>query len=225
MDSDNQNARFAGLFYLISYLGLILGGFVAGFILEGDYLTLAYPNAIQLGVGMILESLNGIAVIGIAVMLYPILKRYSEGIALTYLAFRGVEAILSILGSTKALSLIELSHAYIDAAPAGEYFTTLGEIILASRHWYMEMLTVFFILGALIFYFILYRTELLPRYVSLWGLLAVLFVVCLNFLLYLGIDLGIAVNLILAIPIIANEIFVAIWLIVKGVNTSALPQQ
>lgn len=225
MDSDNQNARFAGLFYLISYLGLILGSLVAGFILEGDYLTLAYPNAIQLGFGMILESLNGIAVIGIAVMLYPILKRYREGIALTYLAFRGVEAILSILGSTKALSLIDLSHSYIDASPAGEYFTTLGEIILASRHWYMEMLTVFFILGALVFYFLLYKTELLPRYVSLWGILAVLFVICLNLLLYLGIDLGIAVNLVLALPIIVNEIFVAIWLIVKGVDTSALPQQ
>ena len=222
MDWENKNARFAGAFYLINYLGLILGGLVAGFILEGDYLTLAYPNAIQLGLGMILESLNGIAVIGIAVMLYPILKRYNVGIALMYLAFRGVEAFLSILGSTKALSLIELSKGYLDAGSVGDYFATLGEIIIADRYWQMEMLTVFFILGGLLFYFMLYRTELLPRYVSLWGFIAVLLMTTFNVFLYSGIDLGMVVNLILVLPIIANEIFVAIWLIVKGVNTSGI---
>jgi len=222
MDWENKNARFAGAFYLISYLGLILGGLVAGFILEGDYLTLAYPNAIQLGLGMILESLNGIAVIGIAVMLYPILKRYNVGIALMYLAFRGVEAFLSILGSTKSLSLIELSKGYLDAGSVGDYFVTLGEIIIADRHWQMEMLTVFFILGGLLFYFMLYRTELLPRYVSLWGFIAVLLITTFNVFLYSGIDLGMVVNLILVLPIIANEIFVAIWLIAKGVNTSGI---
>jgi len=190
---------------------------VAGFILDGDYLALAAPNRIQLGIGMILESLNGIAV-----MLYPILKRYSEGIALTYLSFRGVEAFLSILGSTKALSLIELSQNYLDAGSVGEYFATLGELIIADRHWHMEMLTVFFILGALVFYFLLYRTELLPRYVSLWGIIAVVFMLSFNILLYLVIDLGMVVNLILVLPIIANEIFVAIWLIAKGVNTSGV---
>ncbi len=222
MDWENKNARFAGAFYLISYLGLILGGLVAGFILEGDYLTLAYPNAIQLGLGMILESLNGIAVIGIAVMLYPILKRYNVGIALMYLAFRSVEAFLSILGSTKSLSLIELSEGYLDAGSVGDYFATLGEIIIADRHWQMEMLTVFFILGGLLFYFMLYRTELLPRYVSLWGFIAVLLITTFNVFLYSGIDLGMVVNLILVLPIIANEIFVAIWLIAKGVNTSGI---
>jgi hypothetical protein len=224
MDSDSQNARFAGAFYLISYLGLILGSLVAGFILAGDYLALAAPNAIQLGIGMILESFNGIAVIGIAVMLYPILKRYGEGIALTYLAFRGVEAFLSILGSTKALSLIELSQDYLDAGSVGEHFATLGEIILADRHWHMEMLTVFFILGGLVFYFILYRTELLPRWISLWGIIAVLLVTTFNVIFYSGIDLGMAFNLILVLPIIANEIVVALWLIAKGVNTSAMAQ-
>ncbi len=223
MDSDNKNARIAGLSFLISYLGLILGGIVAGSIFEGDYLTLAYPNGIQVGIGVLLESINGIAVIGIAVMLYPILKRYNEGIALGYLAFRGTEGLLSILGSTKALSLIDLSEAYLDAGSTGNYFVALGEIIMADRHWLMEMLTVFFILGALVFYLILYRTELLPRYVSVWGFVAAALMIVFNALIYTGFDLGI-VNLILILPMIANEFFVAFWLILKGVNTSNLPQ-
>ncbi|MHA2066579.1 MAG: DUF4386 domain-containing protein [Candidatus Thorarchaeota archaeon] len=223
METDNWNARIAGASFIISYLGLILGAFVSVSILDGDYLALAYPNAIQLGIGMLLESLNGIAVIGIAVMLYPILKRYNEGIALAYLGFRGVEALLSILGSTKAIALVDLSHEYIQAgSPTGSYFETFGALILADRHWHMEMLTLFFILGALIFYFILYRTELLPRYVAVWGFVATLLIAVFNVLIYTGIDLGMIVNIALVIPIIANEIFVAIWLIVKGLNTSAM---
>ncbi|NHJ14764.1 MAG: DUF4386 domain-containing protein [Candidatus Thorarchaeota archaeon] len=224
MSDFNKNAKIAGLSFLISYLGLILGGFFLAPILEApDYLANVYPNATQVGVGVLLESVNGIAVIGIAVMLFPILKRYNEGIALAYLGFRGVEAMLSILGSTLALPLIELSHEYIQAgAPADSYFDVLGILALAQRHWAMEMLTVFFILGALIFYFLLYRTAVVPRFISVWGMIAILCLTGFNVLLYTGIDLGIAVTLILVLPIMANEIFIAVWLIVKGFDSSTI---
>ncbi|MGY5876170.1 MAG: DUF4386 domain-containing protein [Candidatus Thorarchaeota archaeon] len=221
MNSDKTYARIAGASFLISYLGLILGGgLLVSLLGEPVNLTNVYPNALLVGIGVLLESVNGIAVIGIAVMLYPILKRRNEGVALGYLAFRGVEGFLSILGSTKAASLIELSHAYIEAgSPAGSYFDTLASLVLADRHWTMEMLTVFFILGALIFYLLLYQSEILPRFISLWGFIAIVLLTAMNVLLYLGIDLGF-IFLIFALPIMANEIFVAIWLIVKGVNTS-----
>ncbi|MHA1944425.1 MAG: DUF4386 domain-containing protein [Candidatus Thorarchaeota archaeon] len=137
MDSDNRNARIAGVSFIISYLGLILGLSVSATILDGDYLALAYPNAMQLGIGILLESLNGIAVIGIAVMLYPILKRYNEGIALAYLGFRGVEALLSILGSTKAIALVDLSHEYIEAGTS-DYWDTFrfdSEWCMADHYW------------------------------------------------------------------------------------------
>ncbi|MBY8998539.1 MAG: DUF4386 domain-containing protein [Candidatus Thorarchaeota archaeon] len=222
MDSDNKNARIAGISFLISYLGLIVGNIIMEPIIAAPVdLANVEPNAVQLGIGILLESINGIAVIGIAVMMYTILKRVNEGVALGYLGFRGVEGFLSILGSTKAASLIELSHAYNQAGPSA-YFDTLSELILADRHWTMEMLTVFFLLGALVFYLLVYKSEIMPRYVALWGFIAVALMTAMNVLVYLGIDLGF-VFLIFALPIIANEFFVAIWLIVKGVNTSALP--
>jgi len=171
---------------------------------------------------VLLESVNGIAVIGVAVMMYPILKRYNEGIALGYLAFRGVEAFLSILGSVKAASLIDLSHDFLDAgSPVGSYFDTLGNMILADRHWAMEMLTVFFILSALIFYFLLYRTEIVPRYISLWGIIAIILLTTMNVIVNLGINIGM-IGLFFALPIMANEFFIAFWLMIKGVDTSQL---
>ncbi len=221
MDSDNKNARIAGISFLISYLGLIVGNLIMAPIIEAPVnLVNVEPNAVQLGIGVLIESINGIAVIGIAVMMYTILKRVNEGVALGYLGFRVVEGFLSILGSTKAASLIELSQAYNSSGPS-PYFDTLAELILADRHWTMEMLTVFFLLGAFIFYLLVYRSEIMPRYVALWGMIAVVLVTVMNVLIYLGIDLGF-VFLLFALPIITNEFFVAFWLIVKGVNTSKI---
>lgn len=224
MDVDNRNARIAGISFLVSYLGLIVGNVIMAPIIEAPVdLANVEPNAVTLGTGVLLESVNGIAVIGIAVMMYTILKRVNEGVALGYLGFRGVEGFLSILGSTKAASLIELSHAYNQAGPS-PYFDTLAELILADRHWTMEMLTVFFILSAFIFYFLLYRSEIVPRYISIWGFIAIVLITIMNLLIYTGVGIG-TIGIIFALPIIANEIFIAIWLIVKGVDTSAIAVQ
>ena len=86
----------------------------------------------------------------------------------------------------------------------------------------MEMLTVFFLLGAFIFYLLIYKSEIMPRYVALWGFIAVAGVSIFNAFLYTGTDLGMIVNLVLVLPIIANEFFVAFWLIIKGVDTSKI---
>ncbi len=224
MDQDNKNARIAGISFLISYLGLIVGNLIMAPIIEAPVdLAIVEPNAVTLGTGVLLESVNGIAVIGIAVMMYTILKRVNEGVALGYLGFRGVEGFLSILGSTKAASLIELSHTYNQAGPS-PYFETLAELILADRHWTMEMLTVFFILSAFIFYFLLYRSEIVPRYISIWGFIAIVLITIMNLLIYTGVGIG-TIGIIFALPIIANEIFIALWLIVKGVDTSAIAAQ
>ena len=223
MFSDNMNAKIAGLSFIISYIGLIIGNLILAPIIDApNYLAITYPNAIQVGIGVLLESINGIAVIGIAVMLYPILKRQNEGVALGYLVFRVVEGFLSILGSTKAAALIEISHEYIQAgSPADSFYDALGVLVLADRHWTMEMLTVFFLLGAFVFYLLLYQSEILPKWIALWGLIAVVLITAMNALIYTGFDLGF-IFLVFALPMIVNEFFVAIWLIVKGVNTSAI---
>ncbi|NOR39297.1 MAG: DUF4386 family protein [Candidatus Thorarchaeota archaeon] len=226
MTSERMAARIAGASFLISYLGLILGALLLSTILDApDYLAIVYPNATLVGIGVLIESVNGIAVIVIAVMLYPILKQYDENLALGFLVFRTVEGLFSIIGSLKAASLIEISHAYIQAgSPADSYFDALGALVLAERHWNMEMLTVFLILGAMIFYVLLLRSELVPRFISIWGIVAVLLITVFNALIYLGIDFGVVMFL-LALPMVANEFFIAIWLIVKGVNTSANASQ
>ena len=69
-------------------------------------------------------------------------------------------------------------------------------------------------------YTAIYRSRLLPRFIAIWGLIAALLILAMN-LLSLGVTLDITLALLLALPMILNEIFLGIWLIVKGFNLSA----
>ena len=223
LNSEKTTARSVGAFILISYLGLIVSAIILGPILDApDYLANIYPNAAQLRIGVIVELANAVAVLGIAVMMYPLLKQHKEGLALGYVGLRIIEAVIATVGSISRLTLIEISHEYIQAgAPADSYFETLATLALAQYHWAYEALTVFFVLGALIFYYLLYRTELIPRFISVWGLIAVISLIILNvFAPWLGV-----LGIVLALPIVSNEIFLAIWLIVKGFNSSAIASE
>jgi hypothetical protein len=74
----------------------------------------------------------------------------------------------------------------------------------------------FFCLGAFLLYSILYATRLTPRFIAVWGLIGVVAAFAWNVLKTLGGGEGRNATMILALPIIANEIFLGIWLIVKS---------
>jgi O-antigen/teichoic acid export membrane protein len=79
------------------------------------------------------------------------------------------------------------------------------------------LIPVFFSLGALLLYSSTYQSRRLPRFISIWGLVGVVLVLALNLVL-LFLELDTAVAMILALPIILNEVFLGIWLIVVGFN-------
>ena len=87
-----------GVLFLAAYVGIFLGStFYAPILDAPDYLVNVYPNKTRVIIGMLIELINDVAVIGIAVMLYPILRKHSESIAIGYLGFRVFYSPLSIL--------------------------------------------------------------------------------------------------------------------------------
>jgi len=221
MNSDRMTAIIVAVFFLIGYVVYLPAALLLESILTSpDYLLNVYPNQTQVLIGVLGELTNAAAVIGIAILLFPILKKHSEALALGYVVFRALEAVVFIVGDINALSLITLSQEYIAAgAPDASYFHAVGTLALAERYWATQVLaTIFFILSALIFYYLLYQSKLLPRFISVWGFIAVALVTAGN---VLGISLSI-IGLIFFLPIMSNEIFLAIWLIVKGFNPSAI---
>jgi hypothetical protein len=220
MNSNKRAARIVGALFLIAMVTSLFGGGLLESILSApDYLVSVSANTTRVLIGMSLELINGIAVVGIAVTLFPILKRQDEGIALGYVGFRVIESVFCIVGAVIPLSLITLSQEYLKAGASADAssFQTLGALFIAARaHLAGLLIPIFFGLGALLFYYLLYQSKLIPRFISVWGFIGVALMLTLNFL-----EIDISVGMILALPIILNEIFLGIWLIVKGFNPSA----
>jgi hypothetical protein len=219
MNADRKTAIAVGALYLISYAGVFAGSALVEPLLSGpDVLANVYPQRTQLVVGVLVELINAAAVLGIGALLFPVLKGYGEGLALTYAGVRVVEAVASVLVSVSVLPLIDLSREYIaGGALEAASLQAAGAFALAQRHWASDvLLLVFFALGALILYALLYRSRLLPRFIPVWGIVAVVMVVAGNLLPVPDMTEGFHPAQLLFFPIILNELFLAVWLIVKG---------
>jgi hypothetical protein len=202
-----------------SLIGPVIGTPLPG-TATGAPLDLAQVSAHgnQLISGALLEVAAAIAVMLIPALLFSILKHYQEGIALGYFGFRILEAITLILGAVSALLLVTLGQAYVHAgAPASSEYQTLGAVLLGARGWAFPLNPLVFGLGALLLYALLYQANLIPRWLSAWGLIGAALVFVLGVLGMFG-----TLVLALAIPIGVQEMVMAIWLIVKGFNPLAL---
>jgi hypothetical protein len=221
MKSSKRTASIVGALFLAAMVGSLVGGvaFVEPFLTAADYLLAISENETRVIVGVFLELVNGIAVLGIGVFMFPILRQHDEHTALGYLGLRIVESVFCCVIVISPLSLIRLSQQYVQAGAAdASYFQAAGALSIAERASVAGLLIpVFLGLGALLFYRALYQFKLLPRFISVWGFVGAVLILALNVLLTFGVEIG-TIGLILALPIISNEIFMGIWLIAKGFN-------
>ena len=219
MHSFRNTARYVGSFFIFSNVVFILGAviFLEPVLGAPDYLQLASASRATVVTGVMLELLNAFAYLGIAVFMFPVLKRRYESLALGYIGFRILEFVMQILAELSPLALLNLSEAFLSAgAPADSYFQTIGAMLIAERHWAFQMISLTLGSGALLFYSMLYQLKLVPRFISMWGLLGAA-IVLVNML---GDMLG--ANLPnLGYVMLLNELTLGVWLIVKGFNKQA----
>jgi hypothetical protein len=204
---------------------LVGGVWLESMLTAPDYLGTLSANETQVLIGVLLELLNCIAVVGIAVLLFPILRDHSETLALGYLGFRLIEVVILIVAVISPLALIALSREYAAAGTAeAAGFQALGTVLIAARAQMAGLLVpIFFGLGAFLLYYSLYQTKLVPRFISVWGLLAVVLMVARNLLVTFGLTIG--ADMVLVLPMILNEVFLGIWLMAKGFEVPAQSAQ
>ena len=125
------------------------------------------------GTGALLLLIGGVCGVGIAISLYPVLKKFNAGLALGAVGFRISEGVLRFVAVGGYLLLITLSQQFVQAgAPDSSYFQTLGALVYAGNRWGNLLSLLAFSIGALLYYIIFYRTKLVPRWISGWGLVA-----------------------------------------------------
>lgn len=226
MKANRRAARVVGVHYIVAAVASILGGLVLYRpILGPDFLTAGAAHEREVLLGALMELITVCSVIGTAVGLFPYLRRYSESIALGYLCLRFLEGVLITVGVVSVLSVLTLSREFVAAAsPNASAFHAVGSALLAAHAWTF-MLGPNFMLGlnTALYSYLFYRSGLVPRPIAVLGLIsaALIFVCALMELFGLFPQVSLWGGL-LAMPVFAYEMTLAVWLILRGFNPSAI---
>jgi hypothetical protein len=188
-------------------------------ILEGaGFLAEIAANQNRVAAGALLGLAAYFTSASIAIALYPVLRRYGEGLALGSVGLRLVEGVLYSLGAVAVLALGTLARGVAEAdttPPAG--LQASGDLLMAVRSWAGMTGTLAFYPAGLMYYLVFYKSRLIPRWLSGWGIAAVVMGFAATILVVFHIIQPMsAPQIMLNIPIFLQEMVLAVWLIARG---------
>ena len=224
MDYYRKLAIIAGVLWIIYTVGDILSFLFLGSVTSTNYLVSVSENSGLVGTGALILLIGGVCGAGIAISLYPVLKKFNASLALGAVGFRVSEGVLRFVAVGGYLLLITLSQQFVQAgAPDSSYFQTLGALVYAGNRWGNLLSLLPFCIGALLMYIIFYRAKLVPRWISAWGLVAAILGILSAVLVLIGVIAPFSTEqIVLAIPMLPQELVLAAWLIAKGFNPSVI---
>jgi len=151
-----NNAISAGVLFIIADLVAFVGFPFLAPMNNTNYLVSVSTNGGLVATGALLVFMGGAAAIGIAISLYPVLRKYNEGLALGAVGFRIVEGLFYFVGVTCLLLLITLSQQFVNAgAPVASYFQTLGVLVVSGYRWAINVVALLaFSIGCFLYYII-----------------------------------------------------------------------
>jgi hypothetical protein len=229
MNTYRKTAVIVGVLFIIGTVSGILSGVVTAPILIGAMYPLNVSTSeTQWIAGALLVSLMGLSLAMMPLMLYPILKKHNEVLALGAVLFRGaIEAISYAVMVISMLLMVTVSEAYVNTGPADtSNLQILGTMLTATKDWTEMWGALVFSIGALMLYAPFYQARLVPRWLSGWGLIGGVLYFVANLVsmfgqLHVAPDIGVGAGLLL-IPTAIQEMVFAVWMIVKGFNQDAV---
>ncbi len=212
MNADRKAAVWIGVLYIIGTVGLVLSAVVTAGVLEGPaYLAQVAAQPNQVVIGALLVLLAGFSLAMVPVVFWPIGKRYDETLAMGYVVFRGGQEMVMYLATALGWLLLVALSKEPDGALLAGFLRTVETVA------WDKLLAIPFVLGALMFYVVLYRSRLVPRWLSAWGLVGA----ALYIMAPLGSMFEHSVGFFMA-PLAVQEMVLAVWLIARGFNPSGL---
>ncbi|MCP4959922.1 MAG: DUF4386 domain-containing protein [Actinomycetia bacterium] len=219
MQSSTTTARLTGVLFIVATGAAIVGDRLVRPIRDdSDYLTTFASHETRVIVSVVSELILAGAVIGIAALLFPYLKRQHEGLAVGYVGARIVEGVVIILGGISSLLLLTLSRDFLaEGSSQAATFEPSGVLLQEAREWTDTLGTAtVFGFSALILYGLMYRSELVPRWLSGWGFIGAVLIVIAGIRGLYGYSPSSTLSVVLTLPIGVQEMVLAGWLIVKG---------
>ena len=225
MDSTRKIAFVAGALFVITFITSIPAAlFLYSPVLDhANYIVGAGADS-RIAFGALLEMILIVANIGTAVVLFPILKRQNEGLALGYVAARIVESTFIGIGIVSLLAIVTLRQDVGGAGGAGS-LVSVGRSLVAMHDWTF-LLGPGWVVGVgngLILGYLMYRSGLVPRGMAMLGLIGGPLIIASGTAVLLGVfKAGSAPQIIATVPEFVWELSLGIYLMVKGFKPSPI---
>ncbi len=226
MNPDRKTAAIVGVLFILGFAGAVTAALTKPILDAPDYLVVISSDPNRILLGAFFQFIMACACAGIGIALFPVLRRYNEGLALAAAGFRIIEAAFQIAGVILLLVLVTLSGEFVHAgSPDRASLQTAGVLLQAASAWMNNVAVLLaWSIGALAYYYIFYKDKLIPRWLSAWGLVGI----ALTILSSTGVMFRIiapmsAMQGLFNAPIALQELCLAIWLIARGFAPSMIP--
>ncbi len=221
MNPANKTSRVLGVAFLLQFITSFSSGtflrqswFVPGNISESMINIAHRPWLMRANI--LVDMLTALGVIFLGAILFVTLRKQGEKMALVALGFYILEAVLLASSRIAAFSLLGISQEYVTTGhPAN--LLTMGNLAFETMDFMgSTLIMVAFCPGGILFYYLLYKSGIVPRVLSLWGLIAVF--PCLVATLF---DVfGHALPFFVYLPYVPFELVIAVWILIKGIQVS-----
>lgn len=219
METYRSISVVVGVLYLLGFVAGILS--IARAVDDPEYLTKSALNAKQVNKAAGFQFLMAVFCLGIAIVLYPLLKTYNETLAVGFLSFRITAVLFILIGTVMLLLIVKLSEEYRNVnSSESSYFQMTGSLLKTGRDLVNHVIMIIMLcIGGIMLYIIMIQSGLIPIWLSLWGIAGSLMAILASILVMIKyIDVITPTYVLLNVPIVLQEIVFAVWLIVKGFN-------
>lgn len=221
MSSEKFNPRILGVaFFIVAIASLVSEVLFSALVESGDMstdLTNIANNVLQLRMSIIVDMITAVGIIVLGVLLYTVLSNQNKIVANIAISFYLAESIILAVSKTNLFYLISVSQEWVLAgSPSSSYFQTLGILFLGIIRAGYNIHMVFFALGGILFYYLLYRSEVVPKALTIFALIAISLVLVGALLAIFELYF-----IIFMLPNMLFELSIGIWIMAKGLSETS----
>ena len=223
LPEQQRRARIFGALFALTFVTSIAGLILYAPVLNDPGYILGSGADTRIQLGALCEILLAIANIGTAVVLWPLARRQSETLALSFVASRMVEAIIIVVGLISLLTVLTLRQDFAGAGADAASLTVTGEALVAVHDWTFLVGPGFCVgVNGLLLGYLFYRSGLVPRGIAILGLIGGPMIFASATAVLFGVYEQQGAHFLLSIPEIAFEVSVTLYTLIKGFKPSPI---
>lgn len=216
ISTNKKIGRYAGALFLIALIPYVIGqmGILENLLYLPDYLEKIKEERQLIGIAILLKWISLTAMIAFTILVFPILRKFGNRLAIGYLALRLIEFGMLVTGSAKLLTLVSLSEKYVGNVNLNNnHLEQLTGVLLVEWEWIGFIYMFTFALHCFAFYYLLLKSNLVLKIISIAGLVASILILANVIFGILGLNIG---GFYLFAPIGIIELMLGIWLLIFG---------